>query len=174
MPNTVNPRSRSEANYFLPHTEGISIRKKNIKMPDLDNIALNDKVNCHLGTGIKGVVLWFPVTAVYIHAIHILFCQNILVSDLLKWWKSVYIFLKYNSKSLITSSRHSLICPELAFCRGPIVSALVPRQSHTPTAKSLHNLFLFPSKNLFHWALKKGLIVKVLNGNPKSVFLFLK
>lgn len=50
---TMDPRSRSETR-FLHHTEEISIRKKKIKMPNLDNIALNDKVNCHVGIATKG------------------------------------------------------------------------------------------------------------------------
>lgn len=52
----MDPRSRSETR-FLHHTEEISVRKKKIKMPNLDNIALNDKVNCHVVIAIKGVVL---------------------------------------------------------------------------------------------------------------------
>lgn len=146
-------------------------------MSGLDNIALNDKLNCQDSRAIMVTVLCITMKSVYSCATHILFCPCILVSGLFKMMKSSNFSLNISPKSLITLSRllHSYSCGCCLYFTMGLLSAqqpnLMPRQDHTLSQLN-HIIALTSSWNLFYRSLERGLIVKALGGNPSNAFLF--
>lgn len=73
-----------EQGLSLPVLRESQLGRKEIKMSGLGNIALNDKPNLQDSKAIMLTVLCITMTCVYFCATHILFCQCLLVSGLLK------------------------------------------------------------------------------------------